>query len=80
MVFLPQDVSAGTTHFPEVDLITGLMNEFHSEKHFGPNSKMNPVIGQKLLECYTHSVGLKRLELIVNELGMLTETYRSVSA
>ncbi|MEM8971852.1 MAG: DUF4007 family protein [Pseudomonadota bacterium] len=36
----------------------------HDAKHFGPQSKMIPVIARKLLECYTAEVGLGGLELL----------------
>lgn len=39
----------------------------HSEKHFGPDSSMNPVIARKLLECYTQEYALGELGLLEKE-------------
>ncbi|MCB0164397.1 MAG: DUF4007 family protein [Anaerolineae bacterium] len=36
----------------------------HSEKHFGPGSKLTPVIVRKLVECYTESKALGLLGLL----------------
>ena len=36
----------------------------HSEKHFGPGSKLNVVIARKLLECYTEDYALGSLSIL----------------
>lgn len=36
----------------------------HSETHFGPRSKMNPIIVRKLIECYEAEDGLGPLQLL----------------
>ncbi len=36
----------------------------HDETHFGPNSKMNPVIVRKLIECYTEREALGNLGIV----------------
>lgn len=41
----------------------------HSEKHFGPESKMNPVITRKILECYISDFALRELSLITSNKG-----------
>lgn len=59
--FLPQHET-----FAREDLLEGITMKLrvHSEKHFGPRSKLNPVIVRKLIECYTQSFGLSDLALI----------------
>lgn len=53
-------------NFSKEDLMKGLMRKLrsHSEKQFGPNSKMNPVIVRKLLECYTQNEALGELKIL----------------
>lgn len=53
--------------FTREDLMNGLMIKLqpHSEKHFGPDSKLTPVIARKLIECYTDKVALGNLNYIV---------------
>lgn len=55
--------------FTNNDLIMGLMGKLrrHSEKHFGPSSKLNPVIARKLTECYTVPQALGVLGIIVKQ-------------
>lgn len=62
--FLPKRKS-----FNRAELMRGLMMKLksHSEKHFGPNSTMNPVIARKLIECYTEPAALGDLGLISKE-------------
>ncbi|MEN8950620.1 DUF4007 family protein [Planktotalea arctica] len=43
-------------------LMTKLMQ--HDMQHFGPESKMNPIIVRKLLDCYTSADALGALELL----------------
>ncbi len=52
--------------FTKDDLMKGLVSKLrgHSEKHFGVDSKMNPVIVRKLLECYTQPSALGDLGLL----------------
>ena len=52
--------------FSKDDLLAGLTEKLrsHSEKHFGPGSKLNKVILRKLLECYTAEEALGGLKLI----------------
>lgn len=52
--------------FTRQDLINGLMKKlrYHSEKHFGPGSKLNPVIARKQIECYTEDYALGRLGIL----------------
>lgn len=46
--------------FSKEELQDGLMMKLrsHSETHFGPMSKMNPIIVRKLIECYTAPTAL----------------------
>jgi len=55
--------------FTRSDLMQGLMMKLrsHSERHFGPESKMNPIITRKLLECYTNPDALGDLGLVVSK-------------
>lgn len=52
--------------FKVSDLRNGLVMKLsaHDAKHFGPQSKMIPVIARKLLECYTSDAGLGPLGLV----------------
>ncbi|MFC1876235.1 DUF4007 family protein [Thermodesulfobacteriota bacterium] len=52
--------------FSKEDLLSGLTEKLraHSEKHFGPGSKLNKVILRKILECYTAEDALGGLNLI----------------
>ncbi|MEE4210544.1 MAG: DUF4007 family protein [Parvularcula sp.] len=54
------------TEFSKAELTDGLMMKLrsHSEKHFGPMSKMNPIIVRKLIECYTAPTALGGLDLL----------------
>lgn len=55
-----------STTFSSADLRNGLVMKLsaHDAKHFGPQSKMIPVIARKLIECYSSEDGLGRLELL----------------
>lgn len=55
--------------FTREDLLEGLTEKLrpHSEKHFGPGSKLNRVISAKLLECYTAEKALGALGLLRKE-------------
>ncbi len=52
--------------FTREDLTKALMQKLssHSIKHFGPGSKMTPVIARKLIECYTEGKALGRLQIL----------------
>lgn len=52
--------------FSMTDLRDGLVMKLsaHDPTHFGPQSKMIPVIARKLLECYTSDAGLGSLKLL----------------
>lgn len=54
------------SQFSLADLRNGLVMKLsaHDAKHFGPQSKMIPVIARKLLECYTSNDGLGSLNLL----------------
>ena len=56
--FLPQRSS-----FTREDLLMGLAMKLgpHNKKHFGMDSKLNPVIARKQIECYTEEHGLGSL-------------------
>ncbi len=60
--------------FSVTDLRNALVMKLsaHDAKHFGPKSKMIPVIARKLLECYTAEAGLGDLKLLRSASG---ETY-----
>ncbi|MCG8606012.1 DUF4007 family protein, partial [bacterium] len=53
--------------FTREDLIEGLTDKLsaHSEKHFGPGSKLNVVIARKLIACYTEDYALGSLGIVV---------------
>ncbi|WP_298362754.1 DUF4007 family protein [uncultured Litoreibacter sp.] len=55
--------------FTKDELMQRLMMKLmpHDEKHFGPESKMNPVIVRKLLECYSNDDALGTLGLLTKE-------------
>lgn len=59
--FLPQHQT-----FTREYLLEGIMMKLraHSEKHFGPESKLNPVIVRKLIECYTADYALGNLGIV----------------
>jgi hypothetical protein len=62
--FLPQH---GTFEHEELlDAVTQKLR-IHSEAHFGPGSKLNPIIVRKLLECYTAEHALGELGIIKKE-------------
>ncbi len=60
------DFRANHKRFTREDLEMGLMEKLrsHSETHFGPSSKMNPIIVRKLLECYQENDALGPLGLM----------------
>lgn len=55
--------------FTREELCMGVMTRLrgHSERHFGPDSTMNPVIINKLIDCYTQLVASGGLETIAAE-------------
>ena len=55
--------------FAKDDLLSGLTDQLrpHSEKHFGPGSKLTKVILRKILECYLADEALGRIKLITKE-------------
>lgn len=59
--FLPEHPT-----FTRDDLLKALQIRLkpHSEKHFGPGSKLTPVIVRKLIECYTDPMALGALGLM----------------
>ena len=59
--FLPSHTS-----FTIDELINGIMMKlrWHSEEHFGPDSKLNPVIARKLVECYAETEALGNLGIV----------------
>jgi hypothetical protein len=67
--FLPRHKS-----FSKEQLLMGLMDKLrsHSEQHFGPGSKLNVTIRNKILEAYTGDEGLGKLGLIKAEDGKYT--------
>lgn len=64
--FFMEEFRSKHTEFSKAELQDGLMLKLrsHSEKHFGPMSKMNPIIVRKLIECYTASTALGNLGLL----------------
>ena len=62
--------------FTKAELLEGVMMKLraHSEKHFGPDSKLNPVIVRKLIECYTEDFALGNLSLINEENKMFVKS------
>jgi hypothetical protein len=62
--FLPKH-----SYFTKEELLMGLMKKLrsHSEQHFGPGSKLNKTILNKIIEVYTGAKGLGRLGLIKSE-------------
>lgn len=62
--FLPQH-----DKFTKAELLQGVMMKLraHSEEHFGPGSKLNPVIVRKLIECYTEDFALGELGFLNKE-------------
>ena len=71
--FLPQHPA-----FSRAELLKALQIRLkpHSEKHFGPGSKLTPVIVRKLIECYTEPTALGELGLLA---GDSKEIYRALS-
>lgn len=65
--------------FTRDDLVSALMMKLssHSEKHFGKGSKMTPVIGRKLIDCYTKSTALALLGLIIYDQGGIFRKLKS---
>jgi hypothetical protein len=59
--FLP-----GRRAFTREELLVGLTDKLraHSEMHFGPGSKLNPIICRKLIEAYSSKEGLGPLGVI----------------
>ena len=64
--FFMREFRSMGTRFSAADLRNGLVMKLsaHDAKHFGPQSKMIPVIARKLVECYTTDVGLGPLGLV----------------
>ena len=64
--FFVQEFLRNYPTFSKADLLNGVMMKFraHHERHFGPESKMNPIIVRKLIECYTKPEALGDLGLI----------------
>lgn len=64
--FFMREFRSTGMQFSVSDLRNGLVMKLsaHDAKHFGPQSKMIPVIARKLLECYTSDVGLGPLGLV----------------
>lgn len=62
--FLPEH-----EYFTYEDLLAGLTMKLrhHSEKHFGPGSKLNIVIARKILECYIKNHALGNLGIILRK-------------
>jgi hypothetical protein len=52
--------------FTYEDLLDGLTMKLrhHSEKHFGPGSRLNQVIARKLIDCYTKVEALGAMQLL----------------
>ena len=46
-----------------LDGLTGVLR-YHSEQHFGPDSKLNKVIMRKIIECYTEDYALGGLGML----------------
>ena len=71
--FLPAHQS-----FTRDDLLKALMERLrsHSEKHFGPGSKMTPVIARKLIECYTEPDALAASGFLARDVN---DSFRSLS-
>lgn len=67
--FFMEEFRPGNPEFDKDDLKTALMMKLrsHSEEHFGPMSKMNPIIVRKLIECYVAHEAL-------GDLGLLRKT------
>ena len=57
----------GHPSFTREELTMALMETLseHSVKHFGPGSKLTPVITRKVIECYTATEALGELGLVV---------------
>ena len=71
--FLPQHPT-----FTKDDLLKALQISLipHSEKHFGPGSKLMPVIVRKLIDCYTESTAIGSLGLLsLDEIGVFHSLY-----
>ena len=64
--FFMEEFRPDHAEFSKAELTNGLMAKLrsHSEKHFGPMSKMNPIIVRKLIECYTAPTALDDLGLL----------------
>ncbi len=60
-------------HFTRAELLDGLTGvlRYHSEQHFGPDSKLNKVILRKIIECYTKKQALGGLNLLAIDGGKL---------
>lgn len=58
--------------FTRADLQKSLMMKlrYHHGTHFGPNSKMNPIIVLKLIECYTEPEALGDLGILKTNDGL----------
>jgi len=64
--FFVNEFMPSHSSFTKEELQMALMMKLrsHSEKHFGPESSMNPVIVRKLLECYTEEYALGALKML----------------
>ena len=69
--FFVHDFLPSHKTFTKDELLSGLTNKLraHSEKHFGPGSKLNKVILRKILECYTTEAALGGINLITEKKG-----------
>lgn len=72
--FFMGEFRSSNPRFSVAHLRDGLVMKLsaHDATHFGPQSKMIPVIARKLLECYTSDAGLGPLNLLT---ALGTETY-----
>lgn len=70
--FFIHDFKPTNNSFTRADLQKSLMMKlrYHDEAHFGPNSKMNPIIVLKLIECYTAPEGLGDLGILKTNDGL----------
>lgn len=72
--FFANEFSPEHPTFTKDDLLKALQVRLipHSEQHFGPGSKLTPVIVRKLIECYTEPTALGSLKLLsLDEAGKL---------
>ena len=66
--------------FTRENLIQGLVGKlrYHHETHFGPGSKLNPVIARKQIECYTEDYALGNLGLLKKDGNQLIRLKKKV--